>query len=187
MQAVHEHRVVGHPCRQQRLVRIPVCPGAFVPAAADDPLALRHGLRALDDQFDRLFLRVDADEIYLVEQSAQAEDVRVRIDQSRNDRRAGQIDNPGLVSGELHRLDAAADEQDIAVPDRNGLGIRVPATSITRGTRCSGTVGTRLLPIERVHPAVDEYQAGIPQHDGFDGFRRFFGTTACQAQQQEGL
>ena len=161
VQAVHQDRVIGDFLCQQGLVGIPVRPRAFVPAAAHDPLALRHGFRAFDDHLDGGFLGVDTDQVDLVEQRPEPEDVRVRIDQSRDYRGTSEVDDPGRVALELHCVDAAADEQDLAVPDRDSLGIGIPAGRVPGRLRAGGAVGTGLFPVECVHAAIHQYQAGF--------------------------
>ena len=185
MQAVHEDRVVGDSCGQQGLVRVAVRPGAFVPAAADDPLAFRHRLCALDDHLDRLFLGRDADQVDLVQQRPEPEDVRMRVHQSGDDGGAREVDDPGGFSLEFHRLDIAAGEQDIAVPDGDGLRIRVPAGGVARCTRRGGTVRARFFPVQRVDAAVDEDEVGEARLDGGCGF--VVGARGYQQQQQNSL
>ncbi len=185
VQAVHEDRVVRDLRRQQRLVRVAVGPGALVPAAADDPFALRYRLCALDDQVHGLFLGCDADQVHLVQQRSQPEDVRVRIDETRDHRGAAEIDDPRRIALELHGIDIAADEQYLAAPDCDGLRVGMPAGRIARRTGRGGAVRARFFPVQCVDAAVDEYQAGIARFDRLGGF--VVGTAGYKAQHNKGL
>ena len=49
VQAVEEYRMIWHRLGQQYLVRIPIGPGALIPAATDYPLALWHSSRPFDN------------------------------------------------------------------------------------------------------------------------------------------
>ncbi len=181
VQAVHEDRVIGDFLCQQCLVRVAICPGAFVPAAADDPLAFRHGLRAFDDQCDRFFLGLDADEVDLVQQRPESEDMRMRIDEAREHGGAGEIDDPGRISLELHCVGAAAHEQDLAVPDCDGLRIRVPAGRILRRPGAGVAVRARFFPVERVNAGIDQNKAGVSRRGNLDG-DRVLRAAGCQPQ-----
>jgi len=112
--------------------------------------------------------------------------VRVGVHQARYDCRALEVDDPGGVTPELHCVDAAAGEQDLVVPDRDGLGIRVPAACIARRARHDRAVGAWLIPVERVRAGVDQDQAGAPGLGGLDGFTGVFGTAGQERQQYEG-
>src|SRR5690606_13473066 len=80
VQARQEHRVIRHRLGQQDLVGIAIGPRALVPAATDDPLALRHAPGTFRDPRDRFLFRLDVDQVDEVERSAESEYVRVRVD-----------------------------------------------------------------------------------------------------------
>ena len=152
--------MVGHRRRQQHLVRIRVCPRAFIPAAAHNPFALRNGLRSLDNQCHGFFFSGDADQVDLVQQCAEAKDVRVRIGKARKHGGACEIDNSARVVLELHCIVVAADKQDLAALDSDGLGIGAPAGLIVWCVGHDAAIQPGFVPVEGVNAGVGEDEAG---------------------------
>src|SRR5690606_16569412 len=67
VQAGQEHRVIRHRLGQQGLVRIAIGPGALVPAATHDPVALWHIPGPFRDPCYRFFFRFDVHQVDKVE------------------------------------------------------------------------------------------------------------------------
>src|SRR5262249_59092486 len=81
---------------QQLHCRIAIGPCAFVPSSPDDPFAFRDFRSECDDARHGLFLGLNASEVNAALFFAKPGDVRVRIDQTRNDRRALEINHASL-------------------------------------------------------------------------------------------
>src|SRR4030095_6920915 len=96
MQTRKQYRMVRNALAQELLAGVVIGPGTFVPAASEDPLALGDALREGGHALDGLGLGGDADEVDLALRLAQADDVRVRIDETGEDRGPAQIDHPRL-------------------------------------------------------------------------------------------
>ncbi len=85
--AAQKHRMVRHR-RVERFLRWELLhrPVVLIPAAADDPLALRRARRALFHARDHFFVRSRVDELHDVERNAEAVEMTVRIGESGDDR-----------------------------------------------------------------------------------------------------
>src|SRR5207249_2267572 len=129
------------PLAEQLLGRIVVGPRAFVPAAPEDPLALRQAPREGGHALDGLRLGGDADQIDLALSLAQAGDVRVRVDEAGQDRRPAEIDDARLRPAPGPGVAVRAYEDDAIAADRHRLGVGVEAARRARRARGGRAVG----------------------------------------------
>ena len=88
--------MVGHALAQQLHSRIVVGPRAFIPASPDDPFAFRDFSGEGDDARNGFFFGLNVCEINAALFFTKPGDVRVRINQTRNHRRALQINHASL-------------------------------------------------------------------------------------------
>ena len=114
------HRVVRRR-RAQQVVRRPlfIRPVVLIPSAADDPLARPCRGRALADGAHDLLVARGAAQVDALHAGAKAGEVRVRIVQSRHDRRAAGVDHAGGWTATGEHLGIAADNCDPIATDGN--------------------------------------------------------------------
>jgi hypothetical protein len=152
--------MVRHPLAQKLLRRVAVGPGALVPAAPADPLALGNTLREGGHPLDRFALGADADEIDLALRLSQTHDVGVRVDEAGQDGSPAEIDQPRLLSTVRPRVPSGPHEDDAIAPNRDRLGVGPRAGGRARCVRRGRAVGRGVVPGEGVDTAVHEQELG---------------------------
>ena len=84
----------------------------------------------------------------------------VRVNQARNNRRAGEVDDTGRLTLELERLWCAADEHDLAVFRCHGVGVGLPTRVGARRVGRDRAVSAGLAPVQRVDAGIGQDQVG---------------------------
>src|SRR5262245_4259926 len=118
--------MVGHALAQELHRRIAVGPRALVPASPEDPFAFRDLSGECDDAIHGFFLGLNADEIDAALFFAEPGYVRVRIDQTRNHRRALQINHTSLRAAIFFGFARTPDKNDPRPPHGDSFGVRLP-------------------------------------------------------------
>src|SRR5262245_45750224 len=105
-----------------------VGPRAVVPASPDYPFAFRDISRECDDARHRLFFGLNAGEIDATLFFAEPDDVRVRINQTRNHRRAMQINHASPRAAISFGVARTPEKNDPRSAHGNRFGVRPPAS-----------------------------------------------------------
>jgi hypothetical protein len=105
-----------------------VGPRALVPAPPDDPFAFRDFRCECDDALHRLLLGLNIDEINPTLFFAKPDDVRVRINQTRNHRRALQINHASPRPAIFFGVARTPDKDDPRSAHGDRFGVRPPTS-----------------------------------------------------------
>src|SRR5262249_53520209 len=95
-------------------------------SSPDDPFAFRDFRSECDDARHGLFLGLNASEVNAALFFAKPGDVRVRIDQTRNDRRALEINHASLRAAVFISVAQAPGKNDLRSAHGDSFGVRLP-------------------------------------------------------------
>ncbi len=84
----------------------------------------------------------------------------MRVHEARQHRRAGDIDDLGIIAAIRFRIAVAADEHDTSVPNRKRLGVGAPTVAIERRICRRRAVDRGIIPGKCVDAAVKQQQVG---------------------------
>ena len=147
--------MIGHARGEQTLVRVAIGPRALIPAIAQNPRALGCGGRARDNAVHRLGLGGHTGEIHAVERLPEFSDVRVRVNEPREQHVTGKVHGARVGPHERQRAGVAAHEDDATVAHRHRRGVVPPAFHrVVRRVRRRPSFDRRFRPRHRVHVPI---------------------------------
>ena len=131
-----EHDGIVWECAGERLVSRKLLrrPTVLIPASAQNPLPRRDILRPRFHAIDHFIIRRRSSEIRPLQRVPKAKQVRVGVDDSRDDGGTTQVDDLRTLAGECLGLGVGTDEQDALVSNREGRSDR---TGVVNGVNAA--------------------------------------------------